>query len=190
MVATLTIPETAAAMADSKSTGKGGAQPQNNNRTTHGVRAWEVCGRLPRGMDDLKQELDQLQAGLTQLARDQNGSVSLYRAFVVYSTVRHFARALLYDRWLTRRRKHSLADKMALREKADGAIDLCVKNLKLLGLDAEPNDINSIIDAAIVAADRDACEARRKADEEAANRRNANGAIVGDLPESKRAAGC
>lgn len=126
----------------------------NRNREVHGYRAWLAVGRLPKGGAYIRRLLTTLRDQLETAVATADEEISLYKAALIQSVVRHEGRALLVGRWLRLQPDLPLSERLALIREVGNATDSRDKCLKLLGLDtAKPVDP---IAAAIAAADRDA----------------------------------
>ena len=112
-----------------------GAPRGNSNRTTHGIRGYLARGRMPKGAEYDGVQLRKFEGSLNGAVLENDGEISLYKAALIQTTLRHEGRAHLLNRWLVAEKALTVAERVKISEAIGNASDSRDKCLKLLGLD-------------------------------------------------------
>lgn len=72
----------------------------NQNAIGHGFRGYLTTGRLPSGCSYVRRQLNKLRQQLQKTIGDNEGEITLSKAALIQSIIRHECRAQLLSRWL------------------------------------------------------------------------------------------
>ena len=127
---------------DTLTTRQRGGQPNNRNRTRHGLRA----SGLPKGCSYLAAQLTTFRRSVRDELVRCHGEVGLYQEAILQSACRHEQRALLVSRWLRiENDKLTIDQRAALLRDLSSATTLRDRCLQLLKLD--DRDVHDTIEA-------------------------------------------
>ncbi len=124
---------------------KGLFRPGNRVNVTHGVYGFLATGSLPRKATYIRRQLGELRNAIEAAVLEKFGELTLYRAALVQTAIRHEGRACLLQRWLRLNGKLTHAEKLATLKEIGAASDARDRALKALGLD-ERDDGRSILE--------------------------------------------
>ncbi|QDU30602.1 hypothetical protein ETAA8_57480 [Anatilimnocola aggregata] len=128
----------------------------NRNRTTHGTYGFLAIGSLPKGASYIRRQLGVFEKFVANAVKDKHGAITLYRAALIQSAVRHEGRAQLLTRWLRDGEAGlKLLERMAVLREIGAASDQRDRVLKLLDLEIEDAGFASLYTSPATLAQQD-----------------------------------
>lgn len=113
----------------------------NQNAATHGVYGFLTTGRMPKSASYVKRQLGVFRRSLEQITTAKYGEITLSKAALISSAIRHEGRFQLLARWLSKVDEASpLKDRLELLRAMGDATEARDRALRSLGINGEPAD--------------------------------------------------